>query len=133
VVKASGSKIKVVVEVPKEIPVSGSAGQMQQVLVNLVQNAIDSTERQADARLEIRGERRARSAVLTFRDNGTGFREDALGQVFDPFFTTKPVGKGTGLGLSISYGIVERHRGQLAAANHPGGGAVLTLTLPLAG
>ncbi|MCZ7653713.1 MAG: ATP-binding protein [Rhodocyclaceae bacterium] len=48
------------------------------------------------------------------------------------FFTTKPVGKGTGLGLSISYGIVERHRGQLKAANHPKGGAVLTLTLPLA-
>jgi two-component system sensor histidine kinase HupT/HoxJ len=99
--------------VPKEIPVSGSAGQMQQVLVNLVQNAIDSTERQADARLEIRGERRARSAVLTFRDNGTGLPRGHLGQVFDPFFTTKPVGKGTGLGLSISYGIVERHRGQL--------------------
>jgi two-component system sensor histidine kinase HupT/HoxJ len=70
--------------------------------------------------------------VLTFRDNGPGFRDDSLGHVFDPFFTTKPVGKGTGLGLSISYGIVERHRGALAAANHPDGGAVLTLTLPLA-
>ena len=133
VVKASGSKIKVVVEVPKEIPVSGSAGQMQQVLVNLVQNAIDSTERQPDARLEIRAELRARSVLLTFRDNGPGFQADTLGHVFDPFFTTKPVGKGTGLGLSISYGIVERHRGQLKAANHPDGGAVLTLTLPLAG
>ncbi|MDT3735212.1 MAG: ATP-binding protein [Denitratisoma sp.] len=133
VAKASGSKIKVSLDVPKEIPVSGSSGQMQQVLVNLVQNAIDSTEHQPDARLDIRAEPRARSVVLTFRDNGPGFRDDSLGHVFDPFFTTKPVGKGTGLGLSISYGIVERHRGQLKASNHPEGGAVLTLTLPLAG
>ena len=133
VVKASGSKIKVALDVPQDIPVSGSAGQMQQVLVNLVQNAIDSTERQADARLDISGELRSRSVVLTFRDNGAGFRQEALDKMFDPFFTTKPVGKGTGLGLSISYGIVERHRGQLKAANHPEGGAVLTLTLPLSG
>ncbi len=133
VVKASGSKIKVALEVPQEIPVSGSAGQMQQVLVNLVQNAIDSTDRQTDARLEIRAERRNRSVVVSFRDNGPGFGECNLDKAFDPFFTTKPVGKGTGLGLSISYGIVERHRGRLAAANHPEGGAVLTLTLPLAG
>ena len=132
VVKASGSKIKVVLDVPKKIPVSGSSGQMQQVLVNLVQNAIDSTEKQPDAQLEISGALRSRSVVLTFRDNGPGFRKENLGQAFDPFFTTKPVGKGTGLGLSISYGIVERHRGRLAASNHPEGGAVLTLTLPLA-
>jgi two-component system sensor histidine kinase HupT/HoxJ len=132
VVKASGSKIKVSLDLPNEISVSGSAGQMQQVLVNLVQNAIDSTERQPDAKLDIRAELRARSVAITFRDNGSGFKEDTLGHVFDPFFTTKPVGKGTGLGLSISYGIVERHRGRLAAVNHPEGGAVLTLTLPLA-
>ena len=131
VAKASGSNIKVSIEVPKDIPVSGSAGQMQQVLVNLVQNAIDSTERQPDARLDIEAEVRQRSVVITFRDNGPGFPADSLGHVFDPFFTTKPVGKGTGLGLSISYGIVERHRGRLQAANHPEGGAVLTLTLPL--
>ena len=123
----------VTLDVPPQIPVSGSAGQMQQVLVNLVQNAIDSTERQPDACLDIQGEVRSRSVVLTFRDNGPGFPEESLDKAFDPFFTTKPVGKGTGLGLAISYGIVERHRGQLKASNHPGGGAVLTLTLPLAG
>ena len=132
VVKASGSRIKVDLQAPQSIPVSGSAGQMQQVLVNLVQNAIDSTERQPDARLEIRAEVRSRSAVLTFRDNGPGFKAESMDKVFDPFFTTKPVGKGTGLGLSISYGIVERHRGQLKASNHAEGGAVLSLTLPLA-
>ncbi len=137
VVKASGSKIKVSLDVPTDLPVAGSSGQMQQVLVNLVQNAIDSTDKQPDARLEINGEvtkeRRERSVRLSFRDNGPGFKEEHLDKVFDPFFTTKPIGKGTGLGLSISYGIVERHRGTLAAANHPEGGAVLILTLPLAG
>jgi two-component system sensor histidine kinase HupT/HoxJ len=58
--------------------------------------------------------------------------ESVLGKVFDPFFTTKPVGRGTGLGLSISYGIVERHGGRLEAANHAQGGALFTLTLPVA-
>ena len=132
VVKASGSKIKVSLDVPEDIPVAGSPGQMQQVLVNLVQNAIDSTDQQATPRLDIAGEAREGSIRLTFRDNGPGFREGNLDRAFDPFFTTKPVGKGTGLGLSISYGIVERHRGTLGAANHPDGGAVMTLTLPLA-
>ncbi|GAB4175616.1 MAG: ATP-binding protein [Rhodocyclaceae bacterium] len=133
VVKASGSKMRVDIEAPEQLPVCGSAGQMQQVLVNLVQNAIDSTERQLDARLAIRAETRADSVVLGFHDNGPGFRQESLDKVFDPFYTTKPVGKGTGLGLSISYGIVKRHGGSLTAANHPGGGAVMTLTLPRAG
>jgi two-component system sensor histidine kinase HupT/HoxJ len=70
--------------------------------------------------------------TLSFHDNGPGFRDDSIGRAFDPFFTTKPVGKGTGLGLSISYGIVERHGGQLKAENHPAGGALMTLILPLA-
>ncbi|MEW5889074.1 MAG: ATP-binding protein [Pseudomonadota bacterium] len=132
VVKASGSKIRVDTQIPKDLFVSGSAGQMQQVLVNLVQNAIDSTDRQEDARLDICGTVEQGRVVLTFHDSGPGFKEEHLSRVFDPFFTTKPVGKGTGLGLSISYGIVERHGGRLRAANHPQGGAVLTLELPLA-
>ena len=70
--------------------------------------------------------------ILSFVDNGPGIAEANLPRLFDPFFTTKPVGQGTGLGLSISYGIVERHGGKLEAANRPGGGAVFTLTLPLA-
>ena len=131
VVKASGSKIKVTLEAPKEIPVSGSAGQMQQVLVNLVQNAIDSTERQPDARLDIKAEARNRSVVITFRDNGPGFQADTLAHVFDPFFTTKPVGKGTGLGLSVTHSIVGRHRGSIAVDSTPGQGTTFTLRLPL--
>ena len=61
-----------------------------------------------------------------------GISPDDLARIFDPFFTTKPVGQGTGLGLSISYGIVERHGGRLEAANRSQGGAVFSLSLPLA-
>jgi two-component system sensor histidine kinase HupT/HoxJ len=70
--------------------------------------------------------------VTDFRDNGPGVEAENLAKIFDPFFTTKPVGKGTGLGLAISYGIVERHGGRLEVANHADGGAVFTLSLPLA-
>jgi two-component system sensor histidine kinase HupT/HoxJ len=131
VVKASGSRIRVHTRLPADLPVRGAPGQMQQVLVNLVQNAVDSTEKQAVAELSIEGEIRGDRMHVSFHDNGPGFLAEHLSRVFDPFFTTKPVGKGTGLGLSISYGIVERHGGTLRASNHPDGGAVLELTLPL--
>jgi two-component system sensor histidine kinase HupT/HoxJ len=106
---------------------------VQQVVINLVQNAADATADRAQPKLVIRGAVHHGQIQVTVQDNGTGIDESVLGQVFDPFFTTKPVGKGTGLGLSISYGIVERHGGRLTAANHPDGGALFTLTLPLAG
>jgi two-component system sensor histidine kinase HupT/HoxJ len=117
---------------PPELPVRGTPGQLQQVVINLVQNAADATAGRPDPSLVIRGELHHGEIQVTFRDNGPGMDESVLGNVFDPFFTTKPVGKGTGLGLSISYGIVERHGGRLEAANHPQGGALFTLTLPVA-
>lgn len=70
--------------------------------------------------------------MLIIRDTGPGIAPEISSRIFDPFFTTKPVGKGTGLGLSISYRIVQEHGGALSAANHPQGGAVMTLTLPAA-
>jgi two-component system sensor histidine kinase HupT/HoxJ len=120
-------------DLPPDLPVRGSPGQLQQVVINLVQNAADATAGVAKPRLIIHGEVHHGQVLVTFLDNGPGMDEAVLGKVFDPFFTTKPVGKGTGLGLSISYGIVERHGGRLAVANHPDGGALFTLTLPLAG
>ena len=70
--------------------------------------------------------------VATVRDTGSGFAPDVLSRIFEPFYTTKEVGKGTGLGLAIAYGIVQDHGGQIIAANHPDGGAVLTVELPMA-
>jgi two-component system sensor histidine kinase HupT/HoxJ len=131
VVKATGSRVEVVWDIPEHLPVLGSAGQMHQVLVNLAQNAVDAVARTPRPRLEISARAANGLAEVRLHDNGPGIPPAQLSQVFNPFFTTKPVGKGTGLGLSISYGIVERHGGRLSAANHPGGGAVFTLSLPL--
>ncbi len=119
-------------DLPSELPVIGSSGQMQQVLMNIVQNACDATAGCDAPSLEISAEQREAMIVLHFADNGPGITEANLARLFDPFFTTKPVGQGTGLGLSISYGIVERHGGRLEAANRPQGGAVFSLSLPLA-
>jgi len=70
--------------------------------------------------------------IATVRDTGVGIPEDTLSRIFEPFYTTKEVGKGTGLGLAIAYGIVQEHGGQIIASNHPDGGAVFTVELPIA-
>lgn len=130
VTKAAPGGFRVTMTLPAEIRVSGSAGQLQQVMMNLIQNACDATAGRADGRLDISAEMSADTVRVRFADNGPGIAPENLGRIFDPFFTTKPVGKGTGLGLAISYGIVERHGGRLSVENLPGGGVLFVLTLP---
>ncbi|HET7776051.1 MAG TPA: ATP-binding protein [Azospira sp.] len=130
VAKSAPPHFAVRTELPEELPLRGSPGQLQQVVMNLVQNALQATAQQPEPLMEITGELGEKEVRLTFHDNGPGIPDEALGHLFDPFFTTKPVGEGTGLGLSISYGIVERHGGRIVASNHPEGGAVFRLTLP---
>ncbi len=115
--------------------VTGSAGQLQQVLMNLLQNALDAASGvgRSHSVVWIAIEVDSTRLQLRLRDNGPGIAPEHLSHIFDPFFTTKPVGKGTGLGLSISYGIVEQHGGALSVRNHPDGGAEFLLELPLAG
>jgi len=115
--------------------VLGNAGQLLQVLMNLIQNAYDAASSQPGVLpvLRIVARREQGWIEITLHDNGPGIAPEVLSSIFEPFFTTKPVGKGTGLGLSISYGIVERHGGQLGAHNHPQGGAEFVLRLPAAG
>ena len=130
--KAAPNSFSVEVDLPEELMVVGSAGQLQQVMMNLVQNACDATAGQPKARLMISVEIEGDGVHLRFADNGPGIARENLPRIFDPFFTTKPVGKGTGLGLAISYGIVEQHGGRLEAGNGADGGALFTLVLPLA-
>ncbi len=113
--------------------VTGNAGQLLQVIMNLIQNASDAASANATSqpRLHIELMQDERQAQLSFADNGPGIAAKHLSHIFDPFFTTKSVGKGTGLGLSISYGIVEQHGGKLTGTNSAQGGALFTLSLPL--
>lgn len=115
--------------------VSGNAGQLQQVVMNLVHNALDATSelRHQAPQVRITVDEIDAGYRIRVEDNGPGIAEADLSRIFDPFFTTKPVGKGTGLGLSISYGIVERHGGTLRAENLPQGGARFEITLPRQG
>lgn len=112
--------------------VMGNAGQLLQVLMNLIQNAYDAacTPAGVTPKLRISARREANWVVISLHDNGPGIAPEVMSRIFEPFFTTKPVGKGTGLGLSISYGIVERHGGTLSASNHPDGGAEFVLRIP---
>ncbi len=139
--KAAGAQFDVRVALPETLEINGSPGQIQQVVMNLVQNAADATNMTGmttapgavrERWLEISAELSGAVVILEFRDSGPGIKPEHLDKLFDPFFTTKPVGQGTGLGLAISYGIVERHGGSLSAINHPKGGALFTLRLPLA-
>ena len=110
--------------------VIGRPGHVQQVVMNLVQNALDALEGQEDGRIVIASHCAAGRVQLSVADNGPGIPADLRGAIFDPFFTTKPVGRGTGLGLSISHKIAEEHRGTLMLADSARG-ACFVLDLPL--
>ncbi|MCC5957270.1 MAG: GHKL domain-containing protein, partial [Natronohydrobacter sp.] len=102
---------------------------LQQVLVNLISNAIDAVEGLEDKRLHLRAQAVGTRVQVSLRDHGPGVADGLQARIFDPFFSTKEVGKGLGLGLSISYNIMRDFGGSLSVENHPQGGAVFTLDL----
>jgi signal transduction histidine kinase len=120
------------------------AGQLNQVFMNIISNAIDALlvpeNQYKDSKLSLsKGQiqictkvKEPDWVVVAIADNGSGISKEIQGRIFDPFFTTKPVGKGTGLGLSISYQIVvEKHRGKLQCISEPGEGAVFLIEIPI--
>jgi two-component system, NtrC family, sensor kinase len=114
------------------------AGQLNQVYMNLLANAIDALEegiitgRIRQPKIRIQTLLEGNQVVLRFIDNGTGIPADVQARLFDPFFTTKPVGQGTGMGLSISYQIVtEKHHGQLICRSAMGEGTTFEIRVPL--
>nr|WP_309502860.1 ATP-binding protein [uncultured Roseovarius sp.] len=119
---------------PADIPlVHGGEVRLQQVVLNLVTNALDAMAGRADKRLEITVIPGADHVEVTLRDTGPGL--DDPGKIFDPFYTTKQVGaseEGMGLGLSISYGLVQSFGGAIHGRNHPDGGAIFTVRLAAA-
>jgi two-component system C4-dicarboxylate transport sensor histidine kinase DctB len=130
-------RLGVQVRVSDELPaacVLGDAVRLEQVLVNLLRNAMDAVAGGVERRVEVavRGadEGDAPGVQLLVRDTGPGIPDEVFGHLFEPFYTTKGAGSGLGLGLAISASIVEALGGRLCAANAPGGGAVFTLWLP---
>jgi PAS domain S-box-containing protein len=113
--------------------VSGDAHQLMQVFLNLILNSEQAMREVRDrGTLRIRIEKNEKSVAVTFQDDGPGISPEILPNIFDPFYTTKRPGRGTGLGLSICKAILREHSGNVEAASGPGGGAVFTVTLPLA-
>ncbi len=108
--------------------VRGDASQLQQVVVNIVANAVEALA--GDGRVEVRTRLCRGRPVLEVADTGSGIAAADLPRIFDPFFTTKEEGKSLGLGLAVVYGIVEGHGGEVAVESDPGRGTTFRVTLP---
>ncbi|NER25837.1 MAG: EAL domain-containing protein [Symploca sp. SIO1C2] len=135
--KAEQSGIKIIKEYGDLPLVECYPGQLNQVFLNVICNAIDVLENYHTApepgQITIRTEATPKNFVtVCIQDNGPGIKEEVKKRLFDPFFTTKPVGKGTGLGLSISYQIVvEKHQGKLDCISSPGNGTEFQIAIPV--
>ena len=120
------------VDIRESVQVVGDVVRTEQVLINLLRNALDAVESAPVRKVEVILERSGADAVVRIRDSGAGIPEQVAQHLFEPFFTTKVSGKGLGLGLAISSSIVQAMNGQLTAQNHAGGGAEFVVRLPAA-
>jgi signal transduction histidine kinase/FixJ family two-component response regulator len=132
----AGEKVAVELDLDETLPfIIGDAGQLQQVVLNLVGNArqaIEQRGRGGTIRLSTKGVDSGQRAQLEVSDDGPGVPQAIASRIFDPFFTTKPAGIGTGLGLAIVLGVVREHGGHVRVASPPGGGATFSVQFPAA-
>ena len=113
-------------------PVMADFHQIEQILVNLIQNACDAlSQKEGEKKIEIKIHYRVNSVFISVSDNGHGIPEEIQSRIFDPFFTTKKEGEGTGLGLPICLRIAAEHGASLTCASAPGSGATFILELPI--
>jgi two-component system NtrC family sensor kinase len=130
------SQIELMVDLAPNLPrIQGNSGQLQQVLTNLIINAMHASApgttitvstRYCPALGEFSG-----TVEVAIADHGHGIARENLTKIFEPFFTTKEVGKGTGLGLSVSYGIVKEHGGEIMVESEVGRGSTFTIIIPV--
>ncbi|WP_305039602.1 sensor histidine kinase [Fulvivirga ulvae] len=123
------NKIEVIREYGDLQPINCYPGQLNQVFMNILNNAIQAIDN--EGRICIQTTQNEDSAIVKIKDSGRGMSEDLKKRIFDPFFTTKDVGEGTGLGLSISYGIIEKHHGKIEVNSTAGEGTEFIIELPL--
>jgi two-component system, sporulation sensor kinase E len=113
-------------------PALCDAPQMEQVMLALIQNAIDAMPKGGNLWLATRTSTLNPEIEIEVRDDGTGIPQDILPQIFEPFLTTKESGHGVGLGLAISRSIIEQHNGRIEVQSEAGKGTRFSLTLPVA-
>jgi len=135
--RAKYSNVTIQVDLQKDLPtVKVSESELQQVMLNLINNALDAMEN-TGGNLSISTRTEENNIILgdyiliEVSDNGPGIPTANLAKIFDPFFTTKPVGKGTGLGLSICYGILKKMGGDILVRSIVGEGTNFTVKVPL--
>lgn len=128
--------VEISTEMPQELPpVWGDPQQIEQVLINLLQNAVDAIEDKGRIRItaEERQAEGRRFVLIAVEDSGRGIPPADLSHIFEPFFTTKAQGKGTGLGLAICHRILRRHGGKIEVDSKPGRGSRFTVWFPVRG
>ncbi|HEY5297905.1 MAG TPA: ATP-binding protein [Verrucomicrobiae bacterium] len=127
------SNIEVVTQLdPTQTMVLADGHQIQQVLLNVINNARQAIEgHKSSGQIKIFTETSGEHIHIIIRDNGPGISAENLLRIFDPFFTTKQVGQGTGLGLSLCYGIIKEHGGNITPSSRPGEGTTFTIELPI--
>jgi signal transduction histidine kinase len=127
--KAKEKSVEVKARIPDDLPtVEGYGGELNQVWVNLVDNAIDAAP---GGHVTIEAEAADSKVIVRVIDDGHGIPPEVAGRIFDPFFTTKDIGHGTGLGLDIARRIVQRHHGAIDVHSGPSG-TQFSVTLPAA-
>ena len=127
---ARNNTIDIQTDLAEDIPViGGDQAQVQQVILNLVTNAIDAIGK--DGTVTVSSQRTKNEIRVAVADTGPGIPENVQRMIFDPFYTTKSAGKGTGLGLWISYNIIEKMGGRITVKSREGEGAAFTIQLPI--
>ena len=126
--RADSGSVKIVMKLEKGLSIQGDANQLQQVLVNILLNAIYASAEGGNINLALFTDNNY--AVIEVTDEGTGISKKDMSDIFNPFFSTKPEGEGTGLGLSVSYGIIKKHDGEITLESKEGKGTCVKIRLP---
>lgn len=124
--------VRLEAEIEELPPIRATAGHLQQVFANLINNAMDAVAGTDGAMVLVRAQATKGKLIVSVEDNGCGIPPENLPKIFTPFFTTKPVGKGTGLGLAICHGLVQNLGGEIRVESTVGKGSRFTVVLPLA-
>lgn len=122
--------VQLQLELPHSLYVLGDTVRIEQVLINLLRNALDAVEQSAQKSVTIALSADALQVTIRIVDSGAGLPQEVVKHLFEPFFTTKATGQGLGLGLAISSSIVQAMNGRLEARNHPSGGAEFVVSIP---